>query len=52
MISVTCTHNLQSNLWKLLAVIWDGQWLFRDVLMSGLAGVQGVSLCLHPSGIL
>lgn len=49
MILVTSTHNLQSNLWKLLAVIWGGQWLFRSVLISGFVGVQGVSLCWHHS---
>lgn len=49
---VTTSHNLQSNLWKLLAVIWDGQWLFRGFLMSGFAGVQGVSLSCYHSGVL
>lgn len=38
LISVTCTDNLQNNLWKLLAVIWDGQWLFGGFLVSGSGG--------------
>lgn len=37
---------------SLRTVIWDGQSLFREHLVPGLAGIQEWFMCLHHSRIL